>query len=353
LNALGAPAEIATLSFSDDLPWSGKTPIHWFPWASPKKLLLSPGLRTFLHAEVQRFDVVQVHGLWEWPALYARQASQAWGRPLVISPRGMIEPWSLAQNRWLKRIAMKLWERKNLESAALFHATSASEARSLRMQGLVQPIAVVPNGIRPAPLQAASGSKFSPTYALFLSRLHPKKGLDLLLKAWAESVSFFPDWKLFIAGPDEGDYGVKMRALAESLGLRAPQVQFMGEVHGEEKRHLLAGASVLLLPSHSENFGNVVLEALNQGTPVLTTHGTPWAELVTHHCGWWVPLDEFGQALRSVLATPRETLASMGQQGAQWAREAFDWSHAASALAQDYEWLLGRGPIPANVEEFR
>lgn len=342
LNALDAPAEIATLTFPDDLPWGGITPIHKFSRGWPAKLHRSHHLSAFLHTEAKRFDLIHVHGLWEWPGVYARRVAVANRKPLVLSPRGMIEPWSLTQRAEAKRLARILWEEANWQAAALFHATSTQEACSIREQGLSQPIAVIPNGVEapfPTP-QAASSRK----RLLFLSRLHPKKGVEELLRAWAEVAPEHPDWDLQIVGPDEDGYGAHMQNLAGRLSL--PRVTFQGPVHGEAKWALLGGADLFILPSHSENFGNVIPEALSQGTPVLTTCGTPWQILETEACGWWVPLESLPSALHQALSTTGPELKAMGQRGRALTTGALDWPSIASRMIRTYAWVLGRGSRP-------
>jgi glycosyltransferase involved in cell wall biosynthesis len=336
------------LTFEDDLPWEGQTPIHKFPPGWPSKLHRSSDMRVFLRNELGRFDLVHVHGLWEWPGLYARQEAGRRAIPLVISPRGMIEPWSLRQNSWAKRLAMAAWERKNLHSAAMFHATSQEEAASLRAQGLRQPIAIIPNGIEaPEPMTRIKAEHRT---LAFLSRLHPKKGVRELLEAWGSISSRHPAWNLVIAGPDEDGYGREMAQHAALLGLSAPRVQFLGSIHGAQKWNFLASADMFILPSHSENFGNVILEALSQETPVMTTHGTPWASLPEQGCGWWIPLERLEQELDAALALPPDHRANMGRRGRIWALSAFDWGGIADRMAAAYQWLITPSPAPADLE---
>lgn len=343
LNTLSAPAEIATLSSEEDLPWHGATRIHRFPMGRVAKLHRSDGLNDFLMETAPRFDLIHVHGLWQWHGLYARRAATLHHKPLVISPRGMIEPWSLGHRAFRKRIARILWEETNWQAASLFHATSQVEAASLRSQGLHQPIAVIPNGVEaPEPPSRAARDRRT---LLFLSRLHPIKGLEELVRAWAVVAPRHPDWDLVIAGPDENGYGARMKELA--LGLSLQRTTFHGPMYGQEKWEALRAAALFILPSHSENFGNVIPEALSQGTPVLTTHGTPWQELESEGCGWWIPLDELVPALDRALGTPRETLNEMGRLGRAWTADTLGWPSIAHRMASAYAWLLERGPKPA------
>lgn len=347
LNAIGAPAEIATLSSQEDLPWDGMTPIHRFPMGRLGKLHRSNRLKDFLVEAAPRFDLIHVHGLWQWHGLYARQAAILHGKPLVISPRGMIEPWSLRHRAFRKRIARVLWEDANWHAARLFHATSQVEAASLRSQGLRQPIAIIPNGVEaPEPRVQTPSARRT---LLFLSRLHPKKGVEELLRAWAAVAPRHPDWDLLIAGPDENGYGARMKDLATSLCLQ--RTTFHDPMYGQEKWDALLEADLFILPSHSENFGNVIPEALSQETPVITTHGTPWQGLEAEGCGWWVPLGMLTPTLDRALGTSPATLKKMGRLGRAWTTGTFGWPSIGNRMAIAYEWLLERGAKPGCVIE--
>jgi glycosyltransferase involved in cell wall biosynthesis len=340
LAVLGAPAEIATVQADrETLPLDLLTPLHTFPIATPRRLRRSPGLARFLLEEARRFDLIHVHGLWEWPGCYARRAAEASRKPLVISPRGMLEPWSLRQNRLTKHLALALWERRNLDSAALLHATAEMEAQNFRILGLHNPVAVIPNGLdSPCPLP---GPRASTQRVLFLSRLHPKKGADLLLRAWARLGSKRSGWNLMIAGPDENGYQAALVAEAGRLGL-GDTVKFLGPVYGDAKWDLIRGADLFVLPSHSENFGNVVVEALSQGVPVITTHGTPWRDLAEKGCGWWVPTSETALegALAEALALRPSGLSAMGGKGEAWSRSTFSARAVAATMLRHYQDLL-------------
>jgi glycosyltransferase involved in cell wall biosynthesis len=255
----------------------------------------------------------------------------------------MLDPWSLGQSRALKRSAWALWEGANLRAASAFHATSTAEEGSLRRLGLQQATWVIPNGVevRNSPSTPQQGG--NPRRLLFLSRYHPKKGGDLLLETWALLHHAFPDWRLDFFGPDPEGHRTGWERLARQLGLTAERVGFNGAVEGEAKWDLLAGSGLLVLPSHGENFGNVVLEALASGIPVITTHGTPWEGLETRNCGWWIPCEigALERTIRAALSLPEEARRAMGERGRSWA-EAFSWTAVARRMAEAYESLLKR-----------
>jgi glycosyltransferase involved in cell wall biosynthesis len=348
LNALGAPAEIATVAAPDEeCPATEKTPIHSFPVAWPERIRRSPALSDFLSAEARRFDLIHVHGLWQWPGVAGRKAARRHDLPLVISPRGMLEPWSLRQRAGIKRVALRTWEGGNLKASRLLHATSEAEAARLRSLGLTQRTCVIPNGVeRPSSLVAARGDRGGNSI-LFLSRFHAVKGGDLLVRAWARLLREFPAWRLDLVGPDPDGVREEWEELARSLRIPPERIRFGGPVDGVEKWNLLSSASLLVLPSHSESFGNVVLEALACGVPVIATQGTPWAGVREHGCGWWVPCDEesLREALCSALSLPAEERKAMGRRGEAWSLE-FSWTATAQAMTRAYR-SIGREKEPA------
>lgn len=312
--------------------------------------------RQLAYLAATRLDVIHNHGLWMFPNLYARQSALANHLPLVISPRGMLDGWSLKNSRAKKVLAWHLYEKKNLVSASLFHATSVTEAQSIRALGFKQPIALIPNGVDiprlaelpPKDLLVRSHPELAARHwLLFLSRIHPKKGLANLLIAWEKLSARFEDWQLLIAGPDLTGYRGELEALAESLRLTG-RVSFTGMLEGEAKQCAFANAELFVLPTHSENFGMAVAEALSYGIPVVTTQRAPWQVLQDHECGWWIEDDR--EALTATLAEAMWTASAarreMGLRGRALAEEQFSWEKAAADMADVYRWLLGGGSPP-------
>lgn len=304
-------------------------------------------------------DIIHSHGLWMFPNLYARQAALQGGLPLVISPRGMVEEWSLRRGRGKKFLAWLLYERANLQAARLFHATSEDEAASLRSLGLRQPIAVIPNGIdlpdlSAIPPRAVLESKFPElagrSWLLFLSRLHEKKGIDRLLDAWSGLAARYPGWHLVIAGADLDGYGEIVRRQCAALGLDS-RVTFTGMLVGEAKACALGRSQLFVLPTHSENFGIVIAEALAHRCPVITTTGAPWKDLVTHRCGWWIDLDlpSLSIALQEALQLEPDERRAMGSRGRQLMEQQYSWSHIGEEMLACYRWVLDQGPEPRCI----
>jgi glycosyltransferase involved in cell wall biosynthesis len=298
----------------------------------------------------QDADILHTHGLWQHPSWVALGWKRQRQRPHVVSVRGMLEPWAWEHRAWKKRPMWKMFEKRNLESAALLHATSEQEAQSFRDRGLKVPIAIIPNGVELPDKWIRNGvSMPSKRTVLFLSRIHPKKGLPLLLEAWAK---VRPDgWDLKIVGPDEGGHRKELEKQAAALGL-ADVVSFLDAVRGEEaKNSLFTEASLFVLPTHSENFGIAVAEAMAHGLPVITTHGAPWQILEEEQCGWWVPVsvDGLAAALDAATRLPPEKLEEMGIKGRYVVADRFGWDGIARRFIDCYRWLLGQGPRPDVV----
>jgi glycosyltransferase involved in cell wall biosynthesis len=184
---------------------------------------------------------------------------------------------------------------------------------------------------------------------LFLGRIHPVKGVDVLLRAWQAVQDRAPDWELHIVGPDEGGYSSEVRSLASSLGLK--RVTFAGPVYGADKVDCYRRADLFILPSRSENFGMTVAEALAQGVPAVVSKAAPWAGLETRGCGWWVGAGDgpLAECLRSVLALPPTELRVFGMRGRAWMERDYSWARVGEMMHDTYRWLVGGGSPPGCV----
>jgi glycosyltransferase involved in cell wall biosynthesis len=316
--------------------------VRYFPVRSPRRLYFAPALRRAAREEIQRFDAAHLHSVFLGPTTAAARAAEHAGVPYLLSPRGMLVPELIrARGRWRKLAWLALAERRTIERAAALHATSALEAADAARLGFpLPPVFVVPNGIDAEPwdgdLAALSppvrALAEGPPFLLFLGRLSWKKGLDRLIPALAA----VPGALLAVAGNDEEGIRPALERLARNAGA-AERVRFLGPVHGADKGALLHRAAALVLPSRSENFGNVILEAWAAGRPVAVTPEVGLAATVRETGAGVVAEGDLGAALRELLADP-DRLDAMGRRGSEVVRERFGWPVVAAAM----EGIYGR-----------
>lgn len=299
-----------------------------------------------IHSETP-LAVIHQHSLWAYFLHEGAVFANRHEIPLVMAPRGTLKPWALAYKRWKKRVAMLLYQRRDLQRASLLHATAADEVEAIRAQGLKQPILLSPNGVELPPESelAAHEPEAQTRTVLFLSRIHPIKGLELLLHAWKRLSP--QGWVLQIAGNDEIGYQAELERLCAQLSL-GNTVRFSGSLFGAEKVAAYRSADLFILPSFSENFGIVIAEALGHGLPVITTTGCPWQELQTEDCGWWVSAKEeaIAAALEDAIGASAEQRRQMGLRGRELIRRKYQWEAIGMDVARAYRWLLGRGEKP-------
>ncbi|MDN2578976.1 glycosyltransferase [Aquibium sp. ELW1220] len=311
-------------------------------WTGLSTLGISCGMRAALRTG--RFDILHTHGLWRMPNVYA-----APGARLVIAPRGMLAPPALAFSPLRKRLFLKIAQGTALRAAEMFHATSEGEYDDIRRFGLKQPVAVIPNGVAVPPPEAVARVAEGRKTLLSLGRIHPVKGLDSLLEAWAKVEPVAPDWDLRIVGPDEGGHAAELAALKRRLGLK--RVRIEPPVHGPARDTLMAAADLFVLSSRSENFAMTVAESLAVGVPVISSKGAPWSGLEANRCGWWVGHgpDALAPALMLALSLPDVERRAMGARGRAWMERDFSWARMAAMSLEAYGWLLGQGDRPEFV----
>lgn len=305
-------------------------------------------------------DLVHLHGIWQYELHRCAVICRRWKIPYVVAPRGMLEPWSL-KTKWLKkRIARWLYQDHDLKMAAALHATAESEADQFRKLGFTNPVIVSPNGVnvpevskrvaRECEVEARKARR-----VLFVSRMHPKKGVLELVEAWA---SVRPkEWQCELVytlnGEEERVYEAEVKARITALGLSyvaqgeevktAADFILTGPLNDEEKWSAYARADLFVLPTYSENFGIVVAEALWAGVPVITTKGTPWCELLECRCGWWIdlpPKKSLEAALREAMAVGRESLCEMGVRGRKLVEEKYTWKAVCDAMVEGYRRIV-------------
>lgn len=317
-------------------------------WSPPGPLLravrefaAAPDLTRWLGRHLGDFDLLHVHALFSFPSTAGMAVARRQGFPYVLRSIGQLNHWSLQQSAGRKRWLLRLIERRNLEGAAALHFTSEAERREAAALGLRTPSFVLPLGVDPQPHLSTGREPGAVTTFLFLSRLHPKKQLELLLEALARLRHRRSDaaWRLRIAGEGEPDYVRDLQARAQRLGI-AERCQWLGFVAGAPKQELLAAADWFVLPSASENFGIAAVEALAAGTPVILSPGVAVAEAVAAAAAGVVVAatpEALAEALERALVPPP---AAMVQAARQLAANVYAWGAIAACLEQRYRSLL-------------
>ena len=308
----------------------------WMPWSSTKKRFYD------LLASVNP-DVFHSNCCWLPLSAYTAMWAKTKGYKVVYTPHGMLEPWILSRNYYLKKKpAIFLFQKKGIAVADVVHLTAESEKRNFLQLGWNLSTCVVPNcvDIQEIDTQIRKVNVIRKKTILFLSRIHVKKGLEFLIEAVAILKEQLKGWVIKIAGEGDDGYVEKLRGMAKDLGV-ADMIQFVGGVYGEKKWELYGAASLFVLPTHSENFGIVVAEALACGIPVITTKGTPWEDLVTSHCGWWTEIgtQPSVEALKEFLSKTDTELSKMGDNGRQLVRERYSSSAIARQFLKMYSQL--------------
>jgi glycosyltransferase involved in cell wall biosynthesis len=311
--------------------------------SAPRAIYFSRHMLRGLAALAARADVVHVHSNWTFPVWWGCQTAISAGRPLVMSPHGSLDPVRLAHSAWKKRLA-GCFDRRYLRQADVIHATSEAERDWIEQYaGGCPRIEVIPIGVDLPALRETANPAARTRTVLSLGRLHPLKGLDLLLEAWPIAMrALGPDarWELVIAGPDEQGTRAGLERQAQGLGLG--NVQFAGPLYGAEKDRAIANADLFVLPSRSENFGIVVAEALAAGVPAITTKGTPWQE-IDGSCGWWVDVNShaIAAALAAAMRLSDAERGAMGARGRGLIEAKYQWASVGQAMVRMYSELTG------------
>ncbi|MFN3890341.1 MAG: glycosyltransferase [Beijerinckiaceae bacterium] len=334
---------------SDDLLEIERLPLvaGWFG----KNLAHSPDLRASLKRDAYQADIIHGHGLWLMPNVYPGWAVSQNGvrAKLVAAPRGMLGEAALEFSKWKKAAFWGLIQRRAIGFASCLHATSEQEVEDIRRFGLRQPVAIVPNGITAPKVLRHRSEESRGRLVLSLGRIHPKKGLYQLIKAWSQVEARHEDWRLQIMGPSENGHAEELLGLAHSLGLK--RVYIEPPVFGDTKTLVLSQADIFVLPSLSENFAMTVAESLAAGTPVISTKGAPWRGLNENKCGWWVDqgATSLAIAMEHAMSLSPGDLREMGRRGREWMLRDFSWDRAAGDMGDVYQWLHGRLNKPSFV----
>jgi glycosyltransferase involved in cell wall biosynthesis len=329
--------------------------VWYFPSKYLRRLYYSPSMHNALNLKLKTCDMVHLHSIFLWPTWAAAQTARRFRIPYIVSPRGMlVKDLIKRKNRLIKLLWISLIERSNLENAAALHVTSKIEADEAACFGFRLPkIVTVPNGVDASltppslPLNLRGGwGALSPLiieilgkgpFLLFLGRINWKKGLDRLIPA----LSHIANIPLVIVGNDEENYTPELKRLANAHKVE-DRIIFIGPVYGDDKAALLQQAAALVLPSYSENFGIVVLEAMAAGCPVVVTPEVGLSDTVRETGSGIVVQDkpaQIGNSINNLLSNP-DLMRQMGKNGLRVVKERFTWEAVSGQMEQVYQDVL-------------
>lgn len=337
-------------TFEDAEQW-GAVEVCPYSIIGPQSLGFSKGIERLIGVP----DIQHAHGIWMYFSQINRKTAQKNSVPYVISPHGMLDSWAIGNSVWKKRMVSCLYERRHLTSANCIHALCESEANAIRNYGLKNPICIIPNGIDLPSLtsEIQKGNRASvglKKRLLFLGRIHPKKGLVDLIKAFAGvGKEILADWELVIAGWDQ-NHQSEIVALASDLGIDG-KVSFPGPQFGAEKENLLRNCDAFVLTSKSEGLPMSVLEAWSYGLPALitTTSNLPQGKKYGAAIECEPNSVSVYEGLQRLFELSDFERSDMGRKGRSLVEQHFSWSIVSNQMLEVYGWLSGKGSVPSTV----
>jgi len=345
LSAMGVESRLCSTYGS--VPQQSADDILEFQRTLPDFLFFAPELKRRSRELVAHTDILHGHGLYVGTNYVLGREARRQGKPLVYHAHGFFEPWILNRSRWKKRLAHWLFEDANLRHTRLWRALTDKEAGQIRACGITAPIVVAPNGLnleqypeperRDDPIETPLIPRLAKNKRrlLFLGRIHPKKGLDLLLSAWAGLGSVQKNWELVVAGPDENGHLAELRESVQTPG--GPEdIRFTGPVTGKAKTDLLYSADLFVLPSYSEGFSMSLLEAMACEVPVVATAACNFSEITAAQAGWECDCtrESLTGTLHRALDEDESARKQRGRNGRQLVRERYTWPSTLSLLLQ-------------------
>jgi glycosyltransferase involved in cell wall biosynthesis len=331
---------------------------HLSFWPAGRRAWLrNEDLRSSFTSEIRKANGIHIHGLWEQSTAVAAKTARSLNVPYILSAHGMLEPWALATKRIKKSVYGRFIERRNVAGAACLHALTRVEAGQFRSYGAQSPIAIIPNGVDipqfrdPLLMLNRFPLLKGKRIVLFLARLHPKKGIDLLLRAWVEVSRCFPDAHLLLAGPGMPAIEEKLHQFIARENMSS-SVLITGMLRDRLKWSALSIAECFVLPSYSEGLSVSILEAMGMGLPVLITKPCNMPEVERLGAGWeiQVELPALINALTNILKQSPKANADTGSRGAALIRKRYTWPIVAEQMAEVYRWIDGdRKPTAVEV----
>jgi glycosyltransferase involved in cell wall biosynthesis len=328
--------------------------IQYFPYWNFLDYKLTWSLTNWLFKNVSNYDLVHSNAIFSYPVLPAYWACQLSKVPYIMTPHGMLEPWALTYKSWKKNFYFTLFEKPALQNASAVHMLASTEAESIKILNLKTPIVVVPNGVHRSDFEKSPESEIfyqgfphtrNKTLIIFLGRIDPKKGLDLLATTFAKVHHQFPETHLIVAGPDNTGFLPKVQNYFVKAGC-SKAVTFTGMLTGSIKYSALAVASIYVAPSYSEGFSISVLEGMASGLPCIITTGCNFPEAAAAKAAHIVDIDadKIANALIECLKNPQQAQA-MGARARQLIFDQYTWERIATKMIEVYTSIINKASV--------
>ena len=301
-----------------------------------------------LLSAISNVDIYHAQGIWQYPTYALVDIAKKNDRPYLITPRGMLYPQDIAKaSTFFKKLSLKLRLLYDLNNSACVHVTCEEEMIHCRNLGISSPIAIIPNPVEIKNyLPHTNQNCFTIGY---LGRISRRKNIESLIYSLANLGIANKECQLLIIGGGDHDYESFLKA--EVKRLRLENVHFLGFLSGKEKDEALSKVDILVMPSEFENLGNAVLEGLVRGIPCIATKGSPWKDLETYNCGWWVEYNQLAitEAIRSAFNSSKSDLAAMGRNGRILVENNYSVNSIANKMKGLYEWIISNSQMPDFV----
>lgn len=308
----------------------------------------SRNFRDYLKADTG-YDIYHANGLWTYPSHITAKNARDSKREYIIAPHGMLYPAGLESKPWKKKLALTLFQRYDIDQAAAIQATCRQEAEHIAALGYKKPIAIVPNsidisGCLPVRTETNKKRRFG-----FVGRIHPIKNIDIMLEAWNALGNKTAECELIIVGDGDATYKKILVEYIQKHNLN--NVVFTGFLSGAKLTEYIRSFDYLMLVSKSENFGMVIPEALINGVPCIATEHTPWDEMNSEKCGWWIKdgVGPLRATINNAIELSEEKRLDMGKRGIEFVKTNYSVEAVARKMQTLYEWILKGGEKPTFI----
>lgn len=322
---------------------------HFLPFVSGR-FKYSVTYKLKLISLMTNMSICHIQGVWQYPSYISAKQARKLNKPYIITPRGMLYPQAVASgSKILKQFFLKAHLMNDLQKAACIHATCTEEMLHLRDLGVKSPIAVIPNPVDHTPY-INTEIPLKPSFKIgYLGRLHPRKKVEVLIQAWAKLKDYNENDELIIIGDGDPLYLDSLKKLVAEKKLN--NIKFTGFLKGEERDKVIQSLTFLAVPSDFENFGMIIAEALMMGVPVIASKGTPWEQLETHNCGYWIDndIESFYKKFIQAKKLSSQEVQIMGINGKSLIEEHYTTDAVGNKILSMYTWILKQSSKPEFV----